>query len=215
MFHRTKPFNHPSVSPEQPTRMQPPLLRFLLHWAFSVRLAGHSESRSRGPTSSRARHDTLRHECTRVRRTHLSIRSESSRPAAPTPPPAEFNTHRPRPPSGNSTTTTGSSIRYSLATPASYQLETVTYAQAIPLHVGGSGAVIATETERATDKGKAKENTTNSSKNSSVARSGSPYTPNSYATFKDESAYDYADPCASCHRRLCPRDTDCRAVIKV
>jgi hypothetical protein len=49
--------------------------------------------------------------------------------------------------------------------------------------VGGLGAVIATETERSTDKGKAEENTTNSSL---VARSASPYVPISYATFKAE-----------------------------
>ena len=62
---------------------------------------------------------------------------------APAPTPAtESNTIRPQPPSGNSTTTTGSSICYSVATPATYTLETVTYAQAIPLHVGGSGAVV-------------------------------------------------------------------------
>jgi hypothetical protein len=57
-------------------------------------------------------------------------------------PAAESDTTRPRPPSPNFTTTTGSSICYSVATPATYTLETVTYAQATPLHVGGSGAVV-------------------------------------------------------------------------
>ena len=60
-------------------------------------------------------------------------------------PAAEYNTIRPRPPSGNSTpTTTGSSIRYSVAaatTPPTYALKTVTYLQATALH-GGSGAVV-------------------------------------------------------------------------
>jgi hypothetical protein len=86
-------------------------------------------------------------------------------------PTVESNTARPRPPSGNSTTTTP--IRYSLATPATYTLETVTYAQAIPLHVGGSGAVVTKEPESEREKGPR-----NSS--SSVSRSRSPYTPVSY-----------------------------------
>ena len=65
---------------------------------------------------------------------------------------------RSRPCSGNSTTTTtGSPIRYNVTTPATYTVETVTYAQAIPLYVGGSGAVVTKKTESSTDKGKAKE----------------------------------------------------------
>ena len=55
----------------------------------------------------------------------------------------------PPPSSGNSTTTTaGLSIRYSVATSATYTVENVAYAQAIPL---SSGAVVTTE------KGKAKK----------------------------------------------------------
>jgi hypothetical protein len=60
-------------------------------------------------------------------------------------PATESNTTRPRLPSGNrdsTTTTTRSSIRYSVATPAVYVLDTVTYAQAMPLHVGGSGHLV-------------------------------------------------------------------------
>lgn len=72
-----------------------------------------------------------------------SIATTTTVAAAPAPEPAaESNTTRPRPPPRNSTTTTGSSICYSVATPATYTLEAVTYAQAIPLHVGGSGAVV-------------------------------------------------------------------------
>ena len=48
--------------------------------------------------------------------------------------------------------------------------------------MGGLGAVVSKELERATNKGKAKDPSTNSS----VARSGSPYLPISYAMFRDE-----------------------------
>ena len=71
-------------------------------------------------------------------------------------PPEESHTTRPRPPSANSTiTTTRSSIHGSVASPATYTLETVTYARAIPLHVGGSGALVSREAKRkkAKDKG--------------------------------------------------------------
>ena len=51
-------------------------------------------------------------------------------------------------------------MRYGIATPVTYTLEIVTYAQAIPLRVGGSGAVVTKETERSMDNGKAKEDDT-------------------------------------------------------
>ena len=99
-------------------------------------------------------------------------------------PPAESNTSHPRPLSGNSiATTTGSSIRYSIATLAAYTLETVTYVQAIPL---SSGAVVT--------KPKPKKKRTHSS---SVARSESPYAPISYAMFKDGDLHATI-PCAAC-----------------
>ena len=49
---------------------------FLFHWAFSARLPGDVESRPRG-TPSRSRRYTFGHECSRVRRTHLSIHSDN------------------------------------------------------------------------------------------------------------------------------------------
>ena len=125
---------------------------FLFHWAFSARLPGDVESRPRG-TPSRSRRHTFGHEYPRVRRTHL----------------------------GNSiATTTGSSIRYSVATLATYTLETITYVQAIPL---GSGAVVT--------KAKPKKRV----HSSSVARSESPYAPISYAMFKDEDTRDHSLRC--------------------
>jgi len=100
--------------------------------------------------------------------------------AAPVPP-AESNTTRPRPLYGNSTTTTaGSCLRYSVATSATHTLETVTYEQVIPLHVGGSGAMVTKETERSTDKGKATED------DKFLLGRSSAYAPISYAMLKDE-----------------------------
>ena len=96
-------------------------------------------------------------------------------------PPAESNASHPRPLSGNSiATTTGSSIRYNVATLATYTLETVTYAQAIPL---GSGAVVI--------KAKSKKRV----HSSSVARSESPHAPISYGMFKDEDTRDHSLRC--------------------
>ena len=74
--------------------------------------------------------------------------------------PAESNTTCPRPLAGNSTTTTtGSSIHYSVAThqPPTHTHSKLSYAQALPLHVGSSSAVVTKEMESSMDKGKAKE----------------------------------------------------------
>jgi hypothetical protein len=106
------------------------------------RLQSDVKSRSQGTLH------TLRHQCSCVGRTRFSLHSAT----------------RPQPPSGNSTTTTTVfSIRYSVpavATPATYTRETVTYAQAIPLQVGGSDALATrdSEREREEDKDKGREN---------------------------------------------------------
>ena len=91
-------------------------------------------------------------------------------------PTAESNTY-PRPPSGSSITTTPLNLQFAI--PTTYTLETVTYTQAIPLCVGGSGAVVSKESEgeREQDQGKGNEN---------APLTGSPYAlPISYVTFRD------------------------------
>ena len=125
-----------------------PFFRFFLHCAFSVRLQGDVESRLRGTTAFRVRRYTPRHQCSPVRRTCFSLHSDNDNSRSTSTNTRTGRRVQPRPPSGNSTTTTGSSIRYIVATLATYTFEIVTYAQAIQLHVSGSGAVVANELDR-------------------------------------------------------------------
>ena len=123
LYKRTKTFNYLSVSPEQPTRMRPPFHRFLLYRAFSIRLPGRFESRLRGATTCEARHRTFGQECSHVRRNHFSLHIDNYNSGSTR---STHATSRLRyDPSSTTlwqltTTTTRSSMRYSVATPATY-----------------------------------------------------------------------------------------------
>jgi len=114
------------------------ILEFLLHWVFSARLTGDAESCPRGTTFLQSPLRTIHsimYASTFGEPVSPSIATTTT-VAAPAPP-AESNTARPHSLSHNSTTTTtGSSMRNSVATPATYALETIIFAQTIPLRFG-------------------------------------------------------------------------------
>ena len=184
VFHKAQ--SRSSIIHQSPPTTPPPCslpLRFFLYCVFSIRLPCDVESRSQGTTSSIPRHHTFGYECTRVRRTHwhLAIHSDNHNNSGtcttsrgPTRPALVFSLATPQPSSPD--------LPYITASPQ-YTLESASHAQAIPLHVDSSGAIVTEETKRPTDKGKAKED----DKFPSVARSGSLYAlPVLYATFRDE-----------------------------
>jgi hypothetical protein len=175
--------------------MQPPFLRLLLDWAFSIRLAGHSESRSRERTSFGARHDTLRHECTRVWRTHLSIHSDNHNSS-----------------STRSTHTTTSRVQHQPSPTTLWKLDnyhwilyTLQPCYACHLHARNCRLCASHPSPRGWFRcrncyrnrvGNAQGQSERKQKktphhlppthSSLIARSGSPYAPISYATLKDE-----------------------------
>ena len=103
--------------------------------------------------------------------------------------------------------------------PANYTLETVTYAQAIPLHVGGSGVVVTEESEREKERERTRakaEQTPPPTNKFILLRCPKREPVCAYFVHNVQgrgSGHDDADPCVACDRRLCARDTDCGAVV--
>ena len=143
---------------------------FLFHWAFSARLPGDVESRPRG-TPSRSRRHTFGHEYPRVRRTHL----------------------------GNSiATTTGSSIRYSVATLAT------THSKPSPMCKRYPSVPVLWSPRQSQRRGYIPPRSLEARARTHPSRMRCSKT-KIHATI----------PYAACDRGLCARGTDCRAVVGV
>ena len=133
------------------------------------------------------------------RRTHHSIHSDNITVAAPAP--TSRVQHNPSPVlflcNSITTTTTRSSIGYSVAAPVTYTLETVTYVRSHTAPRVRFLAPWSLKNQRG-ERTKVKEDNLGRSKREPKAP---------HLVCKDENLHTYhVDPCAACYRRLCARD---------
>ena len=119
-------------------------LRFLLHWAASKVKLNHD----RRTTAFGARQYTLCYECSRTRVSSHSDNDNSRSNTTSTSTRTNSRVQHHPPSTSLWQLQLPPDLPYATATLHPYTLKTVTYAQAIPLHVGGSGAVVAKELER-------------------------------------------------------------------